>query len=111
MRSLIILLLFCGFALTISHGLVVKVPKVLTSLGPILGTYEKSYHGRKYAAFRGVPYAKPPIGSRRFEVFFGFYMKLENPKQFLKHLLLCIIPWLLFQQSLKQFLEKKTKQY
>lgn len=64
MRLLMIVVLFCGIA----SGLFHEEPKVLTSLGPISGIYEKSRLGRKYAAFLGVPYAKSPIGRRRFEV-------------------------------------------
>ncbi|XP_031353001.1 venom carboxylesterase-6-like isoform X2 [Photinus pyralis] len=42
-------------------------PFVLTSLGPIRGFYKSSFHGRKFSAFEGIPYAKPPVGDLRFE--------------------------------------------
>jgi len=44
---------------------VVTIP----SLGKVIGTFLSSSNGRKYSAFRGIPYAKPPIGELRFKVF------------------------------------------
>jgi carboxylesterase type B len=41
---------------------------VTTSLGKIRGHFKTSHDGRKFSAFEGVPFARPPIGSRRFEV-------------------------------------------
>lgn len=43
-------------------------PLVQTHLGKIKGHLKKSYTGRKYEAFEGIPYAQPPIGERRFQV-------------------------------------------
>ncbi|KAH0821770.1 hypothetical protein GEV33_001021 [Tenebrio molitor] len=43
-------------------------PVVTTSLGKIRGYIKTSHDGRKFSAFEGLPFAKPPIGSRRFEV-------------------------------------------
>lgn len=45
-----------------------KWPTVKTPLGKIKGTYELSANGRKYESYRGIPYALPPTGERRFEV-------------------------------------------
>lgn len=45
-----------------------EYPEVSSALGKVRGTYQKSYHGRVFSAFEGVPYAKPPTGSLRFEV-------------------------------------------
>lgn len=42
--------------------------EVETALGKIRGSYKVSYGGRIFAAFEGVPYAKPPIGKLRFQV-------------------------------------------
>ncbi|CAH1379665.1 unnamed protein product [Tenebrio molitor] len=42
-------------------------PVVTTSLGKIRGYIKTSHDGRKFSAFEGIPFAKPPIGSRRFE--------------------------------------------
>ena len=44
------------------------VPEVKTPLGGIKGTMKRSFGGRKYAAFEGIPYAQPPTRERRFEV-------------------------------------------
>lgn len=41
-------------------------PLVKTSLGDIKGREIKTRSGRKLAAFFNVPYAKPPLGDRRF---------------------------------------------
>lgn len=43
-------------------------PLVNTPLGDIAGSWRKSFDGRRFAAFEGIPYAKPPIGELRFEV-------------------------------------------
>lgn len=45
------------------HSVIAK-----TSLGPIKGLETISYTGYKYIEFRGIPYAKPPIGKLRFKV-------------------------------------------
>lgn len=42
-------------------------PLVQTSLGPIRGFYKSSFDGRKFSAFEGIAYAKPPVGDLRFE--------------------------------------------
>lgn len=43
-------------------------PIVQTHLGGIKGRYKDSYAGKKYEAYEGIPYAKPPVGKRRFQV-------------------------------------------
>ncbi|XP_066996622.2 venom carboxylesterase-6 [Anabrus simplex] len=35
--------------------------------GAVRGTYMKSVGGRTYSAFRGIPYARPPVGKHRFK--------------------------------------------
>ncbi|EEZ97529.1 venom carboxylesterase-6 [Tribolium castaneum] len=42
-------------------------PMVSTPLGQIQGYHRKSAKGNVFAAFEGIPYAKPPIGGLRFE--------------------------------------------
>ena len=39
------------------------------SQGKIKGSILKSRNGREFKAFQGIPYAKPPIGNLRFQVF------------------------------------------
>lgn len=35
--------------------------------GQLRGVIEKSYYGDRYLSFRGIPYAKPPVGPLRFK--------------------------------------------
>ena len=42
-------------------------PVVTTPLGKIRGYHKKSAKRNLFAAFEGIPYAKPPVESRRFE--------------------------------------------
>lgn len=42
-------------------------PTAKVKQGSILGKYEKSTKGRIYAAYKGIPYAKAPIGENRFK--------------------------------------------
>ncbi|KAJ3666604.1 hypothetical protein Zmor_002040 [Zophobas morio] len=60
----IILPFFVIFTLDVSSG---KLPLVKTPLGEILGDHKISFEGRTFSAFEGIPFAKPPIGERRFE--------------------------------------------
>lgn len=43
-------------------------PVLEISNGWLQGTLQKSYNGRVYSSFQGIPYARPPIGDLRFEV-------------------------------------------
>ena len=43
---------------------IVNIPK----LGQLRGTQTRTAFGRKFYAFRGVPYAQPPVGELRFRV-------------------------------------------
>lgn len=42
--------------------------EVQITKGSLKGLTLKSRNGRSYYSFRGIPYAKPPIGELRFEV-------------------------------------------
>ena len=42
--------------------------KVSLENGSVLGITEQSHDGRNYFAFKGVPFAKPPVGDLRLEV-------------------------------------------
>lgn len=44
-------------------------PETITKYGRVIGTREQSMKGRIFHAYRGIPYAKPPIGNLRFKVF------------------------------------------
>lgn len=35
--------------------------------GTLTGKYEKTWKGRTFSAFTGIPYAKPPVGDLRFK--------------------------------------------
>lgn len=39
-----------------------------TTYGPVRGIQRTSIVGEEYLSFRGVPYARPPIGDFRFKV-------------------------------------------
>ena len=42
-----------------------KAPRVVTESGKITGFYMKSYKGKKYEAYEGIPYAEKPISELR----------------------------------------------
>lgn len=53
-------------------------PIVKIRNGQLLGSYMYTKNGRKFSAFQGIPYAKPPLGELRFQVtFFKFEKLLE----------------------------------
>lgn len=41
---------------------------VETSFGPVRGIKRTSAVGDQFFSFRGIPYAKPPVGELRFKV-------------------------------------------
>ncbi|GJQ88166.1 Est-6 [Trypoxylus dichotomus] len=63
MYHLKILSVFTIFAISNANDF----PKVEISNGIVQGTLQKSYKGRTFSSFDGIPYAKPPIGDLRFE--------------------------------------------
>jgi len=44
-----------------------KSPIIETKQGKVQGIQDTNWNGRRYYAFRGIPYAKPPLGERRFK--------------------------------------------
>ncbi|XP_057667531.1 venom carboxylesterase-6-like [Diorhabda carinulata] len=62
MIFLVILFIFyCLIAGCNSEDPFVTIPQ-----GHVQGYYKKSFNGRTYSAFEGIPYAKPPVGHLRF---------------------------------------------
>jgi hypothetical protein len=53
---------------TFSQSMTEPGPIVSTGSGEIRGITGFSRGGRKFFSYLGIPYAKPPIGERRFEV-------------------------------------------
>lgn len=66
---MIVLYLFIAFSLIDVIFSTNNSPIVKVHLGTIKGYYKESYEGKKYEAYEGIPYAKPPVGNRRFQVF------------------------------------------
>lgn len=64
----LILCLLIAFSYTIATRNVKNEPIVNTRTGHIRGLVQESITGDKYLAFKGIPYAKPPVGQLRFEV-------------------------------------------
>ena len=64
MSFIIVTLILCIFIhIDESHGQKVTVE---TSSGRVVGVKEKTVDGIKLSVFRGIPYAQPPVGKRRF---------------------------------------------
>ena len=49
-------------------------PLVYVEQGALRGTYLNSAGGRIFAAFQGIPYARPPTGKHRFKVFIPLFL-------------------------------------
>ena len=62
-RHLLLLSIFLGSSLQSEN------PTVWTKYGKIRGYFRKSYTNRTYEAYEGIPFAMPPTGNRRFEVY------------------------------------------
>lgn len=62
------MLRFFTFLTFLLVALAKENPTVKIKDGTLEGHVLKTINGREIAAFEGVPYAKPPIGSLRFEV-------------------------------------------
>lgn len=44
------------------------MPVIKTTFGPVRGLQRTSKLGELFYSFRGIPYAKPPVGPLRFKV-------------------------------------------
>ncbi|EZA57759.1 Esterase FE4 [Ooceraea biroi] len=42
-------------------------PRVHVQEGGLIGVIDENVYGKKYIAFRGIPYAQPPVGALRFK--------------------------------------------
>lgn len=69
-----------AFFATEALGKVPICPVVNTKYGTVFGSSELSRNNRSYMSFKGIPYAKPPVGELRFQVsfFFLFWLYLCN---------------------------------
>ena len=70
-------------------------PVVETKLGKIAGVKLKSKGGRDINAYKGIPFAKPPVAELRFrrpapitEPWEGIYRAVDNPSACIQHLVL-----------------------
>ncbi|KAG7212180.1 hypothetical protein KM043_012520 [Ampulex compressa] len=61
---LLVLSVFSALHFTLAQD---DVPKVRIKNGTLAGTTMRSRNGRNFAAFRGIPYALPPLGELRFQ--------------------------------------------
>lgn len=53
----------------ISVGLAEITPATVNlPLGIVEGYVKQSFYGKKFYAFEGIPYARPPVGEYRFKV-------------------------------------------
>ncbi|RZC40159.1 juvenile hormone esterase [Asbolus verrucosus] len=55
----------CVFTTVLTYA--PKHPIVKTNYGPVIGLTQTSRYGRDFMSFRGIPYAKPPVGELRFK--------------------------------------------
>lgn len=86
----VLALLISTFPYEITNSL--KTPVVRTPSGPVRGLILRTvWHSIKYSSFKGIPYAKPPLGDLRFKVWKKFYsiIPLFNwkfTKDFIQHI-------------------------
>ncbi|CAH1407429.1 unnamed protein product [Nezara viridula] len=52
----------------LGHLVLGESPQVITSYGTMKGQVLKSRDGREFSSFTRIPYAKPPVGERRFMI-------------------------------------------
>ena len=62
------LLCSCSFLLSVTSGVQATEPLVTTKFGAVRGFLDKAVDGREFFAFKGIPFAEPPVGKLRFKV-------------------------------------------
>lgn len=67
---LTIIILECSYVYSVSYS--VNNTRVQTKYGPVKGVLLRSRIGRSFYGFKGIPYAKPPIGKLRFKVWIKY---------------------------------------
>lgn len=65
---MLLVLIVCGFFSVIHARTSTELRVTLPNGNKLTGRSLLSYTGRPIKAFMGVPYAKPPVGERRFKV-------------------------------------------
>ena len=66
-------MLLLGLSMTlVCVGAMNVEPMALVKSGLMVGSSMMSTEGRVFLAFRGIPYAQPPVGPLRFQVCFSF---------------------------------------
>jgi len=58
--------------------------KVRVAEGKLIGVVVNGYNGVRYHAFRGIPYAKPPVGELRFKVRYNVLLYERASTDFLQ---------------------------
>lgn len=63
-HCLLVVLTMCSSLATVSKAR----PRVTVSEGKLAGDWMRTRGGRRIAAFKGIPYAAPPVKDLRFQV-------------------------------------------
>lgn len=61
---------------------------IQTTYGPVRGSKSASHLGEEVYSFRGIPYAKPPLGPLRFKVCFKFDVFVKEKNDYYAYLLI-----------------------
>lgn len=61
--------------LLFKRGQCLQNPQVKLSSGTVEGFHQKSFNGKDFISFEGIPYAQPPVGNNRFKV---SYLNCKN---------------------------------